>query len=228
MGHVRAVKPGRSVSALLGIGEVLELLSTDFQELSHSKIRFLEEQGLVTPSRTASGYRKFSQKDVERLRIVLTLQRDYYLPHKVIAKFLEELDEGGNPAIPGNHGRDAESILRPNVVLTTQELCKRAGATRKFLGEAIAAGLIQACEVYPQDALAQLCALVKLAERGIHPRLLTQLRVQAERDVKLLERAGAARGLDARSPAGVELSLELAEHLDTVRSGILRRHLQGG
>ena len=77
---------------LFNIGHVLAELNKDFEDLSPSKLRFLEEQGLVSPQRTASGYRKFTQLDIERIRIVLELQRDQYLPLKVIRSYLADLD----------------------------------------------------------------------------------------------------------------------------------------
>ncbi|MGY1717397.1 MerR family transcriptional regulator, partial [Geodermatophilus sp. SYSU D01106] len=79
----------------LAIGAVLTALRDDFPDVTISKIRFLEAEGLVSPERTASGYRKFSRADVERLRYVLTAQRDHYLPLKVIKEHLEALDRGG-------------------------------------------------------------------------------------------------------------------------------------
>lgn len=85
---------------LLTIGEVLAELREDFPDTTHSKVRFLEERGLVTPARTPSGYRKFSREHLARLRLVLTLQRDRYLPLKVIAEHLAALDAGQQPHLP--------------------------------------------------------------------------------------------------------------------------------
>ena len=82
---------------LSSIGQVLNRLSADFPDLTPSKLRFLEEQGLVQPRRTESGYRKFSEDDIQRLRFILSLQRDHYLPLKVIRGYLEEIDRGGSP-----------------------------------------------------------------------------------------------------------------------------------
>ncbi|WP_164861708.1 MerR family transcriptional regulator, partial [Microbacterium sp. CPCC 204701] len=91
----------RSASAgLLSIGQVLARLSPEFPSLTSSKLRFLEVQGIVAPTRTESGYRKFSQADLERLRLALTLQRDHYLPLSVIREYLEDVDAGRDPATP--------------------------------------------------------------------------------------------------------------------------------
>ncbi|MFM2352189.1 MAG: hypothetical protein RL096_670, partial [Actinomycetota bacterium] len=86
---------------LFNIGQVLSVLNPEFPDLTPSKLRFLEEQGLVTPQRTDSGYRKFTDLDIERIRIVLELQRDQYLPLKVIRAYLADLDDGKQPTLPG-------------------------------------------------------------------------------------------------------------------------------
>ncbi|MFV0433209.1 MAG: MerR family transcriptional regulator [Leucobacter sp.] len=210
-------------SGLLSIGQVLERLQDDFADLTPSKLRFLEEQGLVTPERTKSGYRKFSQEHIERLRLILTLQRDHYLPLKVIAEVLDEMDQGHDPIIPGAAQRSASSLLAPKRVLSSEELRRSTGASARFLGEAIAAGLLPAAEVFPHDAVAQLTALMRLAERGITPRHLRALRVAAERDAELISHAVSTRGVKSGTPHSVEDSLELAGYLETVRSGVLRR-----
>ena len=82
------------------IGEVLNQLKEDFEDITISKIRFLESEGLIYPDRTESGYRKFTEDDVDRLRFILTAQRDHYLPLKVIREQLERLDAGQRPSTP--------------------------------------------------------------------------------------------------------------------------------
>ncbi|MBP1325575.1 DNA-binding transcriptional MerR regulator [Leucobacter exalbidus] len=213
----------QSSRELLSIGQVLELLRDDFSDLTPSKLRFLEEQGLVTPSRTKSGYRKFAQSHVERLRMILELQREHYLPLKVIAEVLEEVDAGRDPVIPGAAPRSVSSILTPHRLLSGQELCRITGASNRFLGEAVAAGLMPAVEVFPREAAAQLTSLLHLAEQGITPQHLRALRVAAEREAELIAHAVASRGIKTSTPQGLEDSLELAAHLETVRSGVLRR-----
>lgn len=81
------------------IGEVLNQLKEDFEDITISKIRFLESEGLISPDRTESGYRKFSDDDIDRLRFILTAQRDHYLPLKVIRDQLDRLDSGEQPAV---------------------------------------------------------------------------------------------------------------------------------
>jgi DNA-binding transcriptional MerR regulator len=87
-----AARAGSAAPDLLTIGQVLARLKPEFPDLSSSKLRFLEERELVTPIRTASGYRKFSAADLERLRVILGLQRDHYLPLKVIKEYLADAD----------------------------------------------------------------------------------------------------------------------------------------
>lgn len=219
-----AAAPLRAVPAgLLSIGQVLATLQDEFADLTPSKLRFLEDQGLVAPERTKSGYRKFSQEHVERVRLVLTLQRDHYLPLKKIAEVLEELDAGRDPVIPGASQRNASTILSSKQVLSSDELCRATATNKRFLGEAIAAGLLPATEVFPFDAIGQLNALVKLAQAGLTPRHLRSLRIAAEREAEMLAHAVTSRGEKQGSPSAVDGSLELVEYLETVRSGVLRR-----
>ena len=95
-----AARERSSSAGLLSIGQVLARLSPEFPTLTSSKLRFLEVQGIVTPLRTESGYRKFSPADLERLRLALTLQRDHYLPLVVIREYLEDIDAGRDPVTP--------------------------------------------------------------------------------------------------------------------------------
>lgn len=223
-----AATPAAEPSADSGpysIGQVLERLQHEFGDLTPSKLRFLEEQGLVTPQRTKSGYRKFSQQHIERLRLILTLQKEHYLPLKVIAEVLRDMDAGLDPLIPGASHRNASSILVPHRLLGRDELQRLTGANARFVGEAIAAGLLPAAEVFPHEAVAELTALMKLADLGLTPRHLRNMRIAAERDAELISQAVEARGAKGGSPGATETSLELVELLETARRGVLRRRL---
>src|SRR5580765_8243482 len=104
------------VRGTLSIGEVLAQLRTEFPDVTISKIRFLEDQGLVEPDRTPSGYRKFNHQDVERLRYVLSVQRDHYLPLRVIREHLAALDRGQQPpVIPGGAPRAPRLVGAPDL-----------------------------------------------------------------------------------------------------------------
>src|ERR687898_131710 len=135
----------RSASAgLLSIGQVLARLSPEFPNLTSSKLRFLEVQGIVTPTRTESGYRKFSQDDLERLRLALTLQRDHYMPLVVIREYLADVDAGRDPAPPA--------------------------AAPQLRNDATSTGVLTAPDGSSDQAVALLRALLALDRPGIEPR----------------------------------------------------------
>ena len=222
--------PARQASGpqLLSIGQVLARLSPEFPDLSPSKLRFLEERHLVTPSRTESGYRKFSPTDLERLRLVLTMQRDYYLPLKVIRGYLDDLDAGREPQLPGGVTVSGPSMLPSDRRLSREELIKEAGATPMLLGDAVTASLIVAAEHYGDDELSVLKALVELQRSGIEPRHLRGFRAAAERELGLIESAliPVARRKDASSRAkALDMAREIAGQLEVVRSNLIRSAL---
>lgn len=207
---------------LLGIGQVLARLQPEFPELTPSKLRFLEEQRLVSPARTASGYRKFSSADVERITVVLSMQRDHYLPLKVIRTHLEAIDAGQTPALPG--ATSAASFLAGARRLRRDELIAQAGATASLLDDAVSASLLPPADLYGDEALATLRALVALHSVGIEPRHLRGMRAAAEREAALIEHAIApSRRSDAAGKArAAERGLELAGHLEAVHASMLR------
>ncbi|TPW76403.1 transcriptional regulator FtsR [Schumannella soli] len=221
-----ARQPGSSPQ--LSIGQVLARLSPEFPDLSPSKLRFLEERQLVSPARTASGYRKFSQADVDRLRFVLSMQRDHYLPLKVIRGYLEEMDAGREPVLPSGVPVSAPSMLAAERRLSREELIREAGATTLLLQDAVSASLIVAADTYGEDALTVLKSLVELQRSGIEPRHLRGFRAAAERELGLIESAliPVARRKDASSRAkAAELAREIAGQLEVVRSSLIRSAL---
>jgi DNA-binding transcriptional MerR regulator len=198
-----AAARGSSV-ATLTIGDVLATLKPEFPDLTISKIRFLEDQGLVQPERTPSGYRKFAPGDVTRLRYVLSQQRDHYLPLRVIKDQLDAIDRGLVPpgtstdspraahvtvaSIEGNaptaeHFRPAPAALR----LSKEELLNAAGLRVDQLGELEQFGLINARPGghYDDDALAVAKIVADLAHFGLEGRHLRAFRTAAEREVGL-------------------------------------------
>jgi DNA-binding transcriptional MerR regulator len=212
---------------LLSIGQVLAKLSPEFPDLTPSKLRFLEERQLVSPARTESGYRKFSPTDMDRLRFVLTMQRDHYLPLKVIRGFLAELDAGRTPVLPGGASA-APSMLSSERKFTRDELVREAGATAMLLQDAVTASLIVPAEVFGEDVLTVLKSLVELQRSGIEPRHLRGFRAAAERELGLIENAlmPVARRKDASSRArAAEMAREIAGQLEVVRSSLIRSAL---
>ncbi|GAT73525.1 transcriptional regulator FtsR [Microbacterium hydrocarbonoxydans] len=223
-----AASPARERSAsagLLSIGQVLARLTPEFPELTSSKLRFLEVQGIVSPSRTDSGYRKFSQADIDRLRLGLTLQRDHYLPLSVIREQLDDIEAGGESAgglVPPPSIAPAPRRYRRDELLTA------AGAGPQLLNDAISTGVIAAQESYPEATVTLLRGLVALDRHGIEPRHLRALRQGAEREVALIESAMSAllRRTDAASRAKAnEMAPNLASKIDEVRALFVKEAL---
>lgn len=214
-------------TSLLSIGQVLAKLNPEFPDLTPSKLRFLEERQLVAPARTESGYRKFSPTDMDRLRFVLTMQRDHYLPLKVIRGYLGEMDAGHTPELPGGTIA-APSMLSSERRFNRDELVREAGANAMLLGDAITASLIMPADLFGEDALAVLKSLVELQRSGIEPRHLRGFRAAAERELGLIENAlmPVARRKDASSRArAAEMAREIAGQLEIVRSSLIRSAL---
>ncbi|MET0589556.1 MAG: MerR family transcriptional regulator [Naasia sp.] len=214
---------------LLNIGQVLAKLKPEYPDLTPSKVRFLEDERLLSPARTESGYRKFSTVDLDRLRLILTLQRDQYLPLKVIRAYLADLDSGRSPSWPGHAAAEEASLLEGDRRLTREELLRESGSTSALLDESIRAGLLPAADLHVEASLVMLKSLVELGRVGIEPRHLRAVRTAAEREVGLIESAVQPtrhkKDPAARARAAEE-ALELASHLDVVRTGLVRAALQ--
>jgi len=193
----------------LSIGEVLDRLRADFPEISISKIRYLEAEGLVEPERTAAGYRKFSHADVDRLRFVLTCQREKYLPLKVIKEHLDAIDRGleppelpgGGPQVPrmvlaADNSPDPDAF-RPDTSglrLSRRELAEAAGIDDKLLDQLEDFGLLRArwgSTHYDGDALVIAKTVAEMAAFGLEPRHLRSFKTAADREVGLVEQVVA-------------------------------------
>lgn len=237
---------GMPVSAFMSIGEVLGQLRPEFNDVTISKIRFLEAEGLVEPERTASGYRKFSRDDLARLRYVLSAQRDHYLPLRVIKDHLEALDRGLEPPAPGHalprvpralvtvdglpgpetFGRDATELR-----LSREELLESAGLTPEQLEALEQYGLLTpraGSGHYDGDALMVAKTVAEMARFGLEPRHLRPFKGAADREVGLVEQVVTPlvrqRNPDARARAE-EVARELAAlsvklHASLVRAGL--------
>jgi len=217
--------------SLMSIGEVLNALRPDFPDVTISKIRFLESEGLVEPARTPSGYRKFSHADVARLRYVLAAQRDHYLPLRVIREHLDAIDRGLEPAGPGERPRAVMGIaealdaqaLRPGPVdlrLTREELAREAGLAPGLLEQVEQHGLVRPRPGprpgdgarYDADALAVARAVAQLADYGLEPRHLRGFRTAADREADLIDQV-AGPLLRGRSPQARARAEEVAREL---------------
>jgi DNA-binding transcriptional MerR regulator len=185
-------------SSTMSIGAVLEALRPEFPDVTISKIRFLEEQGLIDPDRTPSGYRKFGHDDLERLRFVLAVQRDHYLPLRVIRDHLEAVDAGLDPPpLPG--APRVPRLVRPvapeaaQTVFTAAQLADAAGGEPGLLEELESYGLVTARPdgTFDAEVLAVLRAAAGLARFGIEPRHLRPFRTAADREAGLVEQVVA-------------------------------------
>ncbi|MFJ1593921.1 MerR family transcriptional regulator [Kitasatospora albolonga] len=181
----------------VSIGTVLTRLREEFPEVTISKIRFLEAEGLVEPRRTPSGYRKFAPGDVERLAQVLRMQRDHYLPLKVIREHLDALARGEQPALPSPGGqRDlGDSVWESGPGAATvarigrAELLAAAQVDEEQLAEWESYGLIVAAPEGGYDAeMVTVAKLVAdLGRFGLEPRHLRAMRASADREAGLVE-----------------------------------------
>jgi DNA-binding transcriptional MerR regulator len=178
----------------VSIGQVLDELRVEFPDISPSKIRFLEAEGLIQPLRSSSGYRRFAVADIERLRFILTAQRDEYLPLRVIKERLDAVDGAAADGAVGE---------TPAVSMTRSELLAAARAAEELLAELEDYGLVRRARAYGTQALSVVRAAALLAEYGIQPRHLRAIKAAAEREVSLVEQAVAplTRQKGSREPA---------------------------
>ncbi|MFJ2032153.1 MerR family transcriptional regulator [Streptosporangium sp. NPDC087985] len=212
----------------MSIGEVLALLQGEFPDVSISKIRFLEGEGLIEPERSPSGYRKFTYADVERLRYILSEQRDRYLPLRVIKDHLEAADREERPAgRPRAVPDDAPSEVR----LTREELLAAAELNEETLAELEDYGLLAAvARYYDAEALAVARSVGALTAFGLHARHLRAVKVAAEREAGLVEQAIAPL-LRRRGPGAIsqtdETAREISGLLLELHASLLRSAVRG-
>jgi DNA-binding transcriptional MerR regulator len=222
---------GQRQHGYFGISEVLAQLRADFPDVSVSKIRFLETEGLLTPARSPSGYRRFCAADVDRLRYILAAQRDQYLPLRVIRERLARRaaaaaeSRAGQSAAGPRPPRPDESAnpgadIEPGQPLTRRELIESAGLTDALLTELETFGLLRRIgRHYAPDALDVARTAVALTAYGVEARHLRAVRAAAERETTMIEslvapiqkqRGAGARELAARTAAELaELVLRL-------------------
>lgn len=215
-----------SARALLSIGQVLHRLTPEFPDLSPSKLRFLEDRELIHPGRTPAGYRTYSADDVERLRFILGLQRDHYLPLKVIKQYVDDVDAGKSVEAPV--AKPVAPVVGRTGRLDRRELLERTGADNALLDEAIVQGLIPAGKLFDQHDERILRALHRTSQCGLTPRHLRGLKTAAEREVDLVQRAVASltgSSLPSSRRSATERAQELADDVHAVRMSLVRRAL---
>ena len=210
---------------LLSIGQVLAKLTPEFSDLSPSKLRFLEDRELVSPGRTPAGYRTYSSSDVDRLRFVLTVQRDHYLPLRVIKQYLDELDEGKSPVLPHAGPVTGSVKVIDSQRLTKQELLDQTGALASVLEGAITAGLIEPKRIYSEHDAVVLKSIVEASKFGLEPRHLRGMRLAVDREVGLVSQAVSASRSASKKMSKDEFrdkGRELSDILSTLRQVLTR------
>lgn len=224
--------------ALLSIGEVLVRLRNEFEDISISKIRFLETNGLVLPERTPSGYRKFSLVDVERLRYVLRMQRDHFLPLRVIKEHIDALNRGLEPVAVRDtapkppralistetlDSSNAASIVRMNRL----ELIADTQSDPEFLDQLVEFGLVKpdGQGYFSLTASAVVTLALTLRSFGLEPRHLKTVLSSASREVDLfapIVKSAAAQRTPAAGAQAEELSLQLASLIISLHGLLVR------
>ena len=237
--------PDRPALAGMSIGAVLDLLRGDFPDVTISKIRFLEAEGLVTPERTASGYRRFTAYDCARLRFILTAQRDQYLPLKVIKAALDAQSDGELPHTGSSYGVprlvpvDAASdesaaglsgVAPAQVRLRREDLLARSGIDEALLIELIKAAVIKpgTAGFFDEHSVVIAQCASALAEYGVEPRHLRAFRSAADRQSDLIAqiagpvvKAGKAGARDRADDLAREVAaLAITLHTSLIKSAV--------
>ncbi len=176
----------------LKIGEVVEALIGEFPDVSVSKLRFLEGEGLIHPERSHSGYRQFSNADLDQIRYILRQQRDNFLPLKIIREKLSEWERGVEPTSAPAGGPPPETYFASSTVrLSTDELAQNAGVSVGLVEDLIEHGLVKpridtsGVETFGEDALAIVRTALRLVSHGLEARHLRSIRIAANREIDL-------------------------------------------
>jgi DNA-binding transcriptional MerR regulator len=225
----------------MSIGAVLDLLRDDFPDVTISKIRFLEAEGLVTPERTASGYRRFTAYDCARLRFILTAQRDQYLPLKVIKAQLDAQPDGHLPQtgsaygvprlVPVSAEADENTAVAANQVrLSREDLLARSGVADDLLTALVKAGVITTGPVgfFDEHSVTIAQCAHALSEYGVEPRHLRAFRSAADRQSDLIAqiagpvvKAGKTGARDRADDLAREVAaLAITLHTSLIKSAV--------
>jgi DNA-binding transcriptional MerR regulator len=217
----RAAEAGSRPRKALTIGAVCKILQSEFDDVSISKIRYLEDQKLLNPRRTSGGYRLYSQSDVERLRTILRLQRDEFLPLRVIR---QELASGGDLVLGEGERKPAAGAVRRAILVDTSraylslgEIVEETGAREELISELENFGIVQPEKregktVYDETDREIIRAANELSRVGVGARNLRVFRSSADREANLLE-ALLGPSLRSRNPERRKEALESLESL---------------
>ena len=226
----------------MSIGAVLDLLRPDFPDVTISKIRFLEAEGLVTPQRSASGYRRFTAYDCARLRFILTAQRDQYLPLKVIKAQLDAQPDGelpqtgsayGQPRlvpVDAQFGEGSAAVAPTQIRLSREDLLARSGVDDELLTALVKAGVITTGPggFFDEHSVVIVQCARALAEYGVEPRHLRAFRSAADRQSDLISqiagpvvKAGKAGARDRADDLAREVAaLAITLHTSLIKSAV--------
>jgi DNA-binding transcriptional MerR regulator len=226
----------------MSIGAVLDLLRGDFPDVTISKIRFLETEGLVTPERTASGYRRFTAYDCARLRFILTAQRDQYLPLKVIKAQLDAQPDGELPqtgsaygvprlvSVTGADGEATDGLAATQARLRREDLLARSGVDETLLSELVKGGIIKPgpAGFFDEHSVVIAQCARALADYGVEPRHLRAFRSAADRQSDLIAqiagpvvKAGKAGARDRADDLAREVAaLAITLHTSLIKSAV--------
>jgi DNA-binding transcriptional MerR regulator len=220
--EAREAREGSRPRKALTIGAVAKILSQEFDDISISKIRYLEDQKLLAPRRTPGGYRLYSQADVERLQAILRMQRDEFLPLRVIRQELASgaFDTERRPAGEVGQKRRAMTVDSQVQTMSADELIEQAGVSQEFLRELSEFGVVQSERrdgrtSYDETDLEIVRAAAELARHGVAGRNLRVFRSSADREAALLEQLLGA-SLRSRSQARRREAVENLENLAAV------------
>lgn len=230
-----AVEPwprGISREAVLSIGTVAEELRKEFPALTVSKIRYLESEGLISPHRSGSGYRKYSHADVERLRYVLARQRDSFSPLKIIGDELAALDAGVDVDLPkiarlvASDGKVVTPSHRPYV--SARELMDLTGTDLETLERYVKLGLLRPnmSGRFATQSVRVVSLLIVLESQGIDPRLLRSVQSSSDRAADLIDTTVSpirGRGRSGDVERAAARATELGETLADLYREMLRQ-----
>ena len=216
----RPARPRESSSRprkALTIGAVCKILQSEFDDISISKIRYLEDQKLLAPRRTRGGYRLYSQADVEQLRAILRMQRDEFLPLRVIRQELAAGKIGGDRNPRGASSRRAMTLDEPGEYLLYDDLLEQTGASPELVRELEEFGIVQperrdGTLAFDETDVEIVRAATELSRFGVQGRNLRVFRTSADREAALLEQL-MGPSLRSRSPARRQEALESLEGL---------------
>lgn len=217
------------------IGDVLKQLQPDFPDVTVSKIRFLESEGLVTPQRSKSGYRRFSPEDISRLRYILANQRDSFLPLKVIKEQLEAMDSG--KVTPVDSRRSVAGTVTPEQFrqatvrrLTRADVASRAGVEDSVVASLVKISLLtpDAAGFFSVDDVDVVRIAAKMGEYGIDHRHLKTLVTQAQRQADLVNQVAGpvAHGRDENArERSAEVSREVSALVVSLHAALIKGKL---